>query len=228
MKEILFTDTEGVTPEFFPKPAKNFLPSWYKQTPSYNGKKEVYENGASFTIKKCAPVFDALTAGYIIPTWADVWVKNENGNRTVISPTPTMKVTTHSIGQFAKHPLQNNTDALKFMNPWSIKTPKGYSCMFVTPFHNPNPYFEAFEAIVDTDTFYSPTNLPFLLKDPDFEGLIPAGTPIIQVIPFKRDPWVMKFGDATDELNSRKKLAELKVGFFNSYRSRFWDKKSFN
>ena len=42
--------------------------------------------------------------------------------------------------------------------------------------------------MVDTDKYPIPVHFPFLLKK-NFEGLIKQGTPIIQVIPFKRESW---------------------------------------
>ena len=229
MNKILFTDTKGVIPDYFPKPAKAFVPDWYKNTKSYIGKKNVFINGTSTTIKKCVPVSDILTAGYIIPTWSDVWIKKEEDKTIIISNNETMKIDAHPKEQLLMYPnLKNREVAYKFLNPWSIKTPKGYSCFFVDPFHNPNPYFEILGGIVDTDTYYSPTNFPFFLKSDDFEGLIPAGTPIAQVIPFKRQTWKMDFGNRNDELNAMKIGAELKTSYFNSYLNRFWNKKEFS
>lgn len=230
MNEILFTDTRGVISDFLPKPAKKNLPDWYKNTPSYQGdKKEISLKGVSSTIKKCTPVFDILNAGYIIPTWADLWVKKENGKNVIFSSSPSMEVDWHPNGQISLHPEKGaNEVAFKFINPWSIRTPKGHSVLFTPPFHNPNPYFEVLSAIVDTDTYYTPTNFPFFLKDCDFEGVIPAGTPMVQVIPFKRQTWKMNFGTTKDEISAAKNFAELRTSFFQSYRNRFWNKKEFN
>jgi len=229
MNNILFTDTRGVVSEYFPKPAKSFIPEWYQKTKSYIEKKEVTERGTSATIKKCVPVLDILSAGYIIPTWSDIWVTKKDNERVLITHNSVMKIETHPKPQIENHPERKNNDvAFKFLNPWSIKTPLGYSCLFVAPFHNPNPYFEALSALVDTDDYSVPVNLPFFLKSDDFEGLIPAGTPLIQVIPFKRENWKMSFGNREDEINAAKREVELKTLLFNSYRRLFWRKKEFN
>jgi len=230
MKDILFTDTMGVTSDYFPAPAKNFTPKWYKDTRSYIGdKKGVTESGPGTTVKKCVPVLDMMTAGYIIPTWADIWVTIKDGNCTFYSGDRNMKFGFHPITQIAHYPANMSAGgAHKFENPWSIRTPKGYSCFFMPPAHNPNPYFEVLSGLVDTDNYYAPVNFPFLFKVNEFEGLIPAGTPLVQVIPFKREKWQMKFGDSEDEIKSAKIGHELKVNIFNSYRTRFWNKKDFN
>ena len=86
MKEILFTDVLGIAKEYHVKPASQIIPQWYKDTPSYYmGKKTPMEDGSSpASIKRCMPVFDAITAGYIIPTYTDLecsFVENENGEK---------------------------------------------------------------------------------------------------------------------------------------------------
>jgi hypothetical protein len=45
-------------------------------------------------------------------------------------------------------------------------------------------------AIVDSDQFNAPGNIPFFLKE-GFEGIIPEGTPFAQIIPIKRASWMM-------------------------------------
>ena len=75
-KEITFTNVLGL--DFFPpKPAVKEVPEWYKNTPEYIGKqvKKVSNDGNTpHTIKKCIPVFDAITAGYILYTQVDIQV----------------------------------------------------------------------------------------------------------------------------------------------------------
>ncbi len=66
MKKIIFTNVLGL--DFFPpKPAVKEVPDWYRNTPEYvgeQGKKVVNNGNTPHTIKKCIPVFDAITAGY--------------------------------------------------------------------------------------------------------------------------------------------------------------------
>jgi hypothetical protein len=65
-KEITFTNVLGW--DFFPpKPAVKEVPDWYKNTPEYTvseGKKVISPDSTTHTIKKCIPVFDAITIGY--------------------------------------------------------------------------------------------------------------------------------------------------------------------
>jgi hypothetical protein len=70
-----------------------------------------------------------------------------------------------------------------------------------------------------------PVNLPFLLKD-NFEGLIPKGTPIAQIIPIKRDNWNSEVKDynknASFDIDMIKSIVE------RSYKKTIWKKKNYD
>ena len=202
MKEIIFTDMIGVSDKYQPIPASKLIPSWYKEMQSYVTDKKLpnvaADNATNATVKKCMPVFDAMTSGYLIVLPSDVYVSQKNG-------APYYEWSNHGIIEFhdplqaPTHPQKNQMPVYpKFINAWSIKTPKGYSCLFTAPKHRDNP-FTILDGIVDCDSYTGVVNFPFVLNDVTFEGLIPAGTPIVQVIPFKRDSFKMSFGTEKDK-----------------------------
>ncbi len=230
MQKITFTYKHGGLAEnYIPKPASEFLPEWYKKTPSYfNGKKDVVGASGTSTIKKCIPVFDALTAGYIITTPCDVWVAKVGSESYYQWSLGPEKVNFHPITQAEFHPSKKSDMAYpKWINDWLIKTPKGYSSMFMPPMHNPNEYFTILPGIVDTDTYLDAVHFPFVLNDPDFEGLIPAGTPIVQIIPFKRNSWKLVFGGEKEIKEAEVVLKKLISEFFNRYKTMFWARKEY-
>lgn len=237
IKNITFTNVLGVPDGYNPTPASDLVPDWYKNLGSYmGGKKEPnVHNESPGTAKKCMPIFDAITGGYIIYTYCDIFVSQKleygkvTGKKHPFFQSPSFKpITFHQKEQLPDHPNGAGHDIQypKWNNAWSIKTEPGYSCLFVSPFHRETPMI-AFPGIVDTDTYTAPVNFPFVLKDPSMEGLIPAGTPIVQVIPFKRDSWQMSFGnekDIEEQENLRKKLKTL---FFDSYKRQFRQLKEY-
>jgi hypothetical protein len=81
--------------------------------------------------------------------------------------------------------------------------------------------------VVDTDTYTSPVNFPFTLNDPKFEGLIPAGTPIAQVIPFKREQWEMSFGGQQELIEQSQVSIKLQTKFFDRYKTMFRANKEY-
>ena len=89
------------------------------------------------------------------------------------------------------------------------------------PIHQDEVPFEILEGLVDTDVYNIPVNFPFFLKDKNFNGLIPAGTPMAQVIPIKRENWQLEIGNEKDIKESQKQLTHLKVKFFDSYKTLF-------
>jgi len=223
-----FTDITNGLIDVQPVPASKMLPDWYKDTASYvSGIKEPDGNGqGSATIKRCMPVFDVLTAGYYLLTQADIWVSHIARNpEKPEEKQPWFQwaagdIQFHPLPQVLLHPQTTGSNMPKWMNPWSIETPKGYSTLFIPPVHRDNP-FVALPGIVDTDTYNPPVNIIFTLADPNFEGLVPKGTPIVQVIPFKRESWEMKFGNEEDNKKMHGQNFKLKSTFFDGYKNFF-------
>ena len=74
-----------------PYPATQAIPEWWKAMTPYSkspdnpeGKKLIVSNRVSNAgPKKCVPMLDAITSGYIIPLWADVQIKNDGPNKFI-------------------------------------------------------------------------------------------------------------------------------------------------
>jgi hypothetical protein len=228
--EIMFTDMTQLNLEQ-PQPASHFIPDWYKNTVSYlsDEKKPTGQGKTGSTIKKCMPVFDAMTAGYIITLPADVWVsiRETNGEKEQYFEWSNFGlIEFHSIEQAPLHPSAKPYAYPKFINPWAVKTPRGYSSLFVQPFHR-EAVFTIMPGVVDTDKYTAPVNFPMVINDPNFEGLIPVGTPIAQIIPFKRERWVKTIGKQKDVTFVNILKQKLQTKFFDSYKSFFWTKKEY-
>lgn len=229
---IVFTNSFSVPEEYYPQPASAFIPDWYKKLESYsNGKKKPLGDGTTAaTAKRCMPVFDAIVGGYIIVSSVDVFVsqkENSEGVKTPYYEWANFGIEFHAPEQLPEHPHKKNNLAIpKFMNPWAIKTPKGYSTLFISPMHRELPW-SIFPAIVDTDIYTAPVNFPFLLNDMNFEGLIPAGTPIAQVIPIQRDEWEMSIGTDIDRDEISQVVSRLKSKFFDKYKYMFRQTKEY-
>ena len=186
-----------------------------------NGKKVPTGNGTSAaTAKRCMPIFDAISAGYIIVSPADVYISQRDG-QPYYEWASFALISFHPKEQAPEHPFRNGLNEYpKWMNYWSIQTPKGYSTLFVQPFHRES-VFTILPGVVDTDTYTAPVNFPFVFNDPKFEGLIPAGTPLAQVIPFKRESWEMKFGAQKEFIEQAKIHNKLQTQFFDRYKNMF-------
>lgn len=232
-QNIIFTldfGHEWVPKEYYPVAGVKAVPDWYKQmeTSHAKNKTEGFEVRESQTIKRCMPVLDAITAGYIIKTYTDLFVKYTDGvlgfewaNDTEDS------ISFHPANQLINYKnLDLPYGAPKLRNPWGIKTPKNYSCLFISPLHRPDCGIKILEGVVDTDLYTSPVQFPFLV-DKGFSGTIPAGTPIAQVIPFKRDSFRMEFGDNVNRLENNAVHRLLRSTWINGYRNKFRANKDY-
>jgi hypothetical protein len=226
-KVIKFSNTNGWEGLEKPQPASAFIPDWYKNVESYIGGKKTTDGngGTTTTIKKCMPVFDAITAGYIITSPADVMVTLKEGQQYFEWANFGL-ISFHPIEQAPEHPARKPHQYPKWNNLWAIKTPKGYSTLFVQPMHRES-VFTILPGIVDTDMYTAPINFPFVINDPNFEGLIPKGTPIAQVIPIKRDAWKMEFGGQEELIEQANITTKLQTKFFDRYKTMFWSRKEY-
>lgn len=213
-----------------PVPAKAAIPEWWKKQERYQDNKVTYNKlmEVSHTIKRCMPVMDSMTAGYIVKLPCDLIVTADGDLRNFDWKfTQWDLIGAHGVQQVSQYPIDDTWYPMpfKFQNPFGVKTPDGYSCLFVDPLHGDDKPFMCLPAVVDTDDFNTPLNFPFLIKK-DFSGVIPAGTPIIQIIPFKREEWTSSYGHITQEQRSRMRYA---ARFFADRYMKFFRKpKNFN
>lgn len=169
------------------------IPSWYKDIPS---KTKLRENDTKedLTIKRCIPVLDAFTTGYFLVTTEDYSFEydpdNETSNIKGGNNVRHKAITMHPITQLGNMPFSPEfiKYAFKWGNQYLIKTPPGYSTLFTHPMNHSHLPFYTLSGVVDTDSYIMPVLFPFIMKN-NFSGIIPAGTPVVQVIPFRRDDW---------------------------------------
>jgi hypothetical protein len=230
--------------EDYPIPTKLNIPEWFKN---------LEHSILIRTVKGCMPFLDTLTSGYLLKMPQDFHVRhnvdNENKegekfkdsfqtfglhDQSQILHAKNINLNsgndTHSLKQLEGSPFVNKNKNLPFykiLNPWKIKTPKGYSCLFVPPLNNADDRFSIIPGIVDTDVFINEINFPIVIngdKYPVLETLIKKGTPYVQVIPFKREKWKMVTKPRTQkEIQNSQVFYGLKL--LNRYKERYWHKK---
>ncbi len=221
-----------------PQPSINDMPDWYSNTKEYFLKGTeptiTLQDGGKLidsTIKKCMPVYDAMTAGYIVYSFTDIFVRQIDGIPNYqwhnLIDNVDIGIHWHLKEQADNHPDFQNIPYPRWVLPWAISTPNGYSCIIVPPMHRESEFFKILPAIVDTDKLTTQINIPFVLKDPKFEGMIPAGTPIAQIIPFKRESWKLEKGNKKDIEKNKNTAKLLQSSFINAYKNKFWQKKSY-
>ena len=207
MKIEFWTSEENYISLPHPIPAAKAVPEWYKKLPrsrdpqtNETASKVVWsdpEKGFTVgaTMKECIPVRDYITGGYVIPLWASMVMHttDEGGHYFSWQAEDCLHIEGHLAYQTLGTPLNEGDEkqeTLKFASPWLFKTPPGYSCLFFSPRYS-EPQIEILPAIVDTDTQHE-VNFPFVFRNNKSgarDYVIERGTPIIQILPFKRDDW---------------------------------------
>lgn len=178
-----------------PAPAGKFIPEWYKDIPAYSKTSRDAKGGFSMNAKKCLPMIDAMTNGFIIPLGGDIHIRsNEDASLIDITENKYAKLTEeHPPEQVGPSFPFKGKHLIKFINYFVIKTPPGYSCLFVAPINHLESRFLPLGAVVDTDKYDRQINFPVVWMANNFDGIIQAGTPIIQCIPFKRTTNITKY-----------------------------------
>lgn len=213
-----------------PRPAKAFVPDWYRQAQRFiGGKMEVRQKGGiNKDFKLCVPFLDALTTGYCIELPCDVLIDrvgNEVGFYWHETPEP-IAMRSKDMATMLPRPAGHDQDLYAWKTNFAVITPPGYSAVFTHPLNRFDLPFYTTSGVVETDAYSNPGEIPFFLKE-GFEGVIPAGTPVVQVILIKREPWASEEVPHDPAFLGKAKYAISRV-LFGGYKALFWQKKDYN
>jgi hypothetical protein len=218
-----------------PYPASKNIPAWFRDELPYEigyenptGKKIIVQGGNSnASFKKCTPMLDAITSGYIVPLWADAQVRWVNDSPVITWRTSTNLFSPHGqVSQRVEPPAGYSNHVFKYLNTCMPKTPKGYSVLITSPFGHRNLPFQAIPAIIDSDKSKLDIVPPMWLKE-GFEGIIEKGTPMFQVTPFKREDWESDFSYMQDGEFARIQEKNFNSTIVNHYVKNIWSKKGY-
>lgn len=230
MKLIYFT-IKGSIPIGTPEPIKKHIPKWYKDAESTYISSLDVEKEESPGLKKCVPVLDALTSGYTLVTPFDIFIgKKDDETLDIVWNSPHeqelfIMERPKESGATIPRPAGHLPNHLVWSNRWGFKAPRGYSVLLTHPLNRFDLPFTTMSGIVDSDSFFSPGNIPFFIKD-GFTGVIPEGTPYAQLIPIKRNSWKMIVNKSNiDKVTSQGHLVRKED---TSYKKKFWIKKEYN
>ena len=180
--------------------AKSLSPDWWKKMKVFQ-----HDRGQRIqTIRACPAMDDWLKSGWYILANRDMEVVFDNGKTYTKEcdeeVTQSQASPSHHVAQFAhsfsylgeEGPVK---DAFKMRNAWNIITPKGYSCFYLDPFLFQNNHFATWQGVIDTDDFNVNQDNSQIIFYPKVSHsfVIPKGTPLVQVIPFKREEWVSTY-----------------------------------
>ena len=213
---------EGIVPP--PFPAVQGLPDWFKVMPH-----KVFNPSLGMetqTVKTCPSFVDAMAYGFLIPLAADLEIRHgefswnseiREGFAGGFSHSP---IDFHDPSQVAGTPFFNDDRfIIKFNCFWTIEAPPGYSLLFTHPVNRVDLPFTTVTGLIDSDTFHDmPMSFAARWDVPDFNGVLPKGTPVAQCLPVKRESWSGQFealsAEETTRLLDMKKAIGREAGIY--------------
>lgn len=222
---------ELIGPHFGISTSRQHSPEWFKQIPRDYDHAPHGVVTSNPTVKHCMPFLDAMTGGYMITLETDLDIKIVRGEikifgedapifgERVPAATDPMPVP-HGYSKRHFHWIQQTV----------VKAPDGYSLLYTHPLNHWELPFITLSAIIDDRCKNG--NVPFFLKE-GFEGIIEKGTPIIQIIPYKRENWESEqvahihTEDCAKKHDSQFHGKPFRPSGEDEYRKERWIKKSF-
>ena len=175
---------------------------------------------------------DGFSTGYVLLTPCDIqFFKDGNGkidvkvvdekHKDFCTKRPPMPQFEHPKGFYKEH--------FAWQSEWSLGLPEGYSSLFMTPMNRFDLPFMNTTGVVDSDKVELIGSLPFFIAQ-DWEGTIPAGTPYVQILPFKRENWENEV-EILDQKDMYDKMVE-NATFYRKpdggvYKNQIWTRREY-
>ena len=214
-----------------PTPAVQSLPDWYlkakKFEPKSNG--SYNKDGKSPTFKACISFLDSMSLGYFILSPVDIFIEKK-GEEVEIE----IDHNFNAAFQFRKEmknfhvPEGFYKEHIAFVPQWAVGLPEGYSALYVTPLNRFELPFIVASGVIENDKINTPGAIPIFINK-GFSGVIKKGTPLIQVIPFKRESWesemvILPYEESQKIMHADGQDFRSKTGF---YMLNYWVRKIF-
>lgn len=256
--KILFhskTFQNSTVSEFNPSPAKKFIPNWFMSADRYIRDKigniaiEFYKTkdgsikfDRQHTFKSCPAVFDSLSSGYLLFTPCDIEIKKDKDSYSIkIDERFANNVNLKNFafcnirGEGHGFPTPKGYSPVHFTwsTNWFPQLPEGYIALFTHPINRFDLPFLTVSGIVDCSGYINGGLAPFFIQE-DFEGVIEAGTPYMQIIPFKNEEWEHEniYYDEEQSLEHRKQMKIMyesqDIDHTTNYKEKFWTKKNYD
>lgn len=191
-----------------------------------------------YTLPICPGMWDYSRIGYIVPCWTDYHIKVNRagsvvimgGNEKTAPFTKPMKMEYNIIDGLVKYEEGIPRDPWNFFSPWKVYSYSPNISALIMPafFHMSQEIFKntyVVPGIVDYDKFHSMNFICAFTKKCEFT--IPAGEPLLHVIPIVNKPVVCGYGPPNAKQESELNY-DPKVHQRNFYRKNFQFKKLFS
>lgn len=228
-KFIRFYPSSEIIQDFFTPPtsAKSKLPKWWIDASIYINKNRKTTLNEPRDFKSCAPFSDALSTGYMLVTPCDIEISFDNGN-VIFQTIDRFTFNIAQVRSAAGYGMPFPDDCFPVMYHWeptyAPMVPKGYSLLVTHPLNRHDLPFVCTSGIMDSDVFVDAGSIPFFIRRSAIGKVVPAGTPIAQLIPIKRDKWF-----AVNKPFNKKIINKAKKFYFidRYYKKYLWKQKEY-
>jgi hypothetical protein len=182
-----------------PKPTSKSLPEWYISADRFykgpDGKSYIGPDGGKIpTWKACPAIYDILTTGYVYRTPCDIefFMDNDKISAKVLDPRYSDFIQDREKMPQFDGPRGYHEKHFAWFPDWAVEVPEGYSVLYSQPYDRYDLPFLTTSGIIDNDKVKLPGTMPFFIAK-DWTGVLPAGTPYMQMMPFKREDWTSEY-----------------------------------
>lgn len=177
-----------------PKPSTKYIPTWWKDMTTVNGYSSADDGKINVgNVKNCPSFPDYFSNGFTVPMWCDTKLiyRKETDEFSWLVSNQQFFWEVHLHNQFLnlapyKYLGKNGKFVFKALSPWKVITPPGWSVLQLPMFYHFDNKFTVLPGIIDSDIHHE-INQQVMILEENEEIFIPAGTPFVQYIPFKRE-----------------------------------------
>jgi len=224
-----------------PLPSIKTIPDWYRKAdrfaknPATDDHWVDPQNGGKIpTWKACPAVFDIMGTGYVYRTPCDIEFYLDGNTNTIacrisdqknkdfVQYRPPMPQFVPPKGYYETH--------FAWWSDWAVEVPEGYSVLYSQPFNRFELPFLTTSGIIDNDKVNLPGTMPFFIAK-GFTGVIPAGTPYAQMLPFKRENWISETDAKLDHAKmvekNNKNIEKYRKPDGGIYQKEVWERRTY-
>lgn len=222
-KILFYSLVEGVNETYPIVPAGKMFPKWWKPAQQQVDPLKALE-GVTY-MGKCRGLIDMWKTGYVVRTW----------HTTIIEHTPQGQLTYEVNNEFTAemehlgwdngfHAFLSKSskmipsrphrhqDVFKFLSPWRVVPPKGVKLIYIPLQYHENVWFEAATGVVDCEISNDLNIQGWVTLPKGQRYVIPAGTPIAQIVPLTDKKLQME----TRFANEKEIALERRMTYYNT------------
>jgi hypothetical protein len=223
-----------------PSPIINTIPEWFRKADRFAKNEQTGEywemprlGGKVPTWKACPAIMDVMGTGYTLKTPCDLeFFINDRGHIDVkvLDPSHIDFISYRPPMPQFQVPMGYDEHHFAWYSDWGLRLPEGYSALYISPQNRFELPFLTVSGIIDADKVNFPGTIPvFFIKG--WTGILPAGTPYFQMIPFKREDW-----ESNHELqnpmeihnNNAKNSMKFRVPDGGVYKNSIWEPRKYS